>query len=176
MKLCCCSSKRNTHGNVDICQIDYSILSKLRIFSIFWSHKWKYSIQVSKRLTNVTGKWSTIQFEVFVLYFIFLIPMYQKICVMNRSHTCYFLHISECCSKQVQLHASNEQNWSWFELLTFLTKSKQTGISMKLQDLVLISTHNTSFFSNRVWALKVLSSIAGRMFDRKLLTQKKICR
>ena len=40
-------------GLFDICETDYSIHSKLRIFPLFRSHKWKYKIQPDKRLTKV---------------------------------------------------------------------------------------------------------------------------
>ena len=56
-------------GMFDICQTDYSIHSKLRIFSLFWSYAWKHIIQANKRLTKIKEKWSSIQFDVFILSF-----------------------------------------------------------------------------------------------------------
>ena len=43
----------------DIYQIDYSIHSKLRIFSLFWNPAWKYNIQANERLTKYKEQWST---------------------------------------------------------------------------------------------------------------------
>ena len=61
-------------GTFDIYQTDYSIHSKLSIFPWLWSHSWKYSIQPNERLTKVKEKWSTFQFGLFDLSFIFFTP------------------------------------------------------------------------------------------------------
>ena len=42
-----------TQMSIFVCQTDYSIQSKLRIFLLFRSHAWKYNIQANKRLTKV---------------------------------------------------------------------------------------------------------------------------
>ena len=44
-------------GLLDICETDYYIHSKLRIFPLSRSHTWKYNIQANKRLTLVKEKW-----------------------------------------------------------------------------------------------------------------------
>ena len=114
-------------GIIDVCQTDDSIHSKLGIFSLFWSTKWKYSIQANEKLTlfwsdtwkysiqanerstKVKEKLSTIQFD------IFFIPMSQTVSILNRSGTCYFLHASNdwrvCWRVRVQSHASNGKVW-----------------------------------------------------------------
>ena len=43
------------------------------MFPLFWSHTWKYKIQVHKSLSKVKEKWSTIQFDVF-LSFYYVLP------------------------------------------------------------------------------------------------------
>ena len=73
-----------------LCQTDYSIHSKLRIFPLLCS----CNIQANKGLTKVQEKWSTIQFDVFDLSFIFFVPMSQKVSVINRSGACYLIHAS----------------------------------------------------------------------------------
>ena len=64
-----------------ICQIDYSIHYELKIFPysevIHWSTTFK--------LTKVKEKWSTIKFDVFVLSFIFFVPMSQIISFISLS-------------------------------------------------------------------------------------------
>ena len=75
---------------VDICQTDYSIHSKQRIFP--------YSNVIhgstTFKLTRVKEKQSTIKLDVLVLSFILFVPMYQTKSFINRSGTCYFLHTS----------------------------------------------------------------------------------
>ena len=84
---------REIHGKVDICQTDYSIHSKKRIFP--YSNGSVYNIQVNERLKRVKEKQSTTKLGVFVLSFIFFVPMYQIKSFINRSGTCYFLHTSK---------------------------------------------------------------------------------
>ena len=50
--------------------------------------------QAKERLTKVEEKYSTVKFDVFVLPFIFFIPMSQVISVINISGACHFLHTS----------------------------------------------------------------------------------
>ena len=76
------------HMKVDIFQTDYSIHTKLRIF-LYSSHIWKYKIQANKRLTKAKEKWSTVKFNVCVLSFIFLVPMFQ-----TKWHACQQWHVS----------------------------------------------------------------------------------
>ena len=80
--ICFSVAPRMLHGKVDISQTDCSIHSKLIIFSLFWSHTWKYNIQVNEGLIDV-----------FVISFIF-ISMSQKVSAINKSGACYFLHAS----------------------------------------------------------------------------------
>ena len=50
---------------------------------------------LNESLTEVKEKCSNIKFDVFVLSFIFFVPMSLKISVVNRSGVCYFLHASK---------------------------------------------------------------------------------
>ena len=50
----------------DICQTDYSIQSKFSIYSLFWSHTWKYNIQVNDTLTKAKEKGSSMQFDILI--------------------------------------------------------------------------------------------------------------
>ena len=52
-------------GTFDICQTSYTIHSKLKIFTLFLSHKWKYNIQADERLTKAKEKKSTMIFALF---------------------------------------------------------------------------------------------------------------
>ena len=63
-------------------------------FPLFWRHSWKYNIQVNESLTKVKEEWSTIKFDVFLLSFIFFIPMSQKTSAINISGGCYVLDAS----------------------------------------------------------------------------------
>ena len=63
-------------------------------FPLFWSYTWKYNIEPNKRLTKVKEKSWTIKFDVFVLSFIFFVPMSQTISAINVSGACYFLQAS----------------------------------------------------------------------------------
>ena len=62
---------RGIHGKVDICQTNYNIYSKLRIFCLLWSHTWKYNIRADKRLTKVR-KVINYQIWYFLSFFHFL--------------------------------------------------------------------------------------------------------
>ena len=79
-----------------------------------------YNFQANERLKKNTEKWSTIQFDVFDLSFVFSIPIRQAISVINRSGACYFSHVSNlwhvCWHVRVQSHTSNGQDW--YRLLT----------------------------------------------------------
>ena len=85
----------------------------LKFFHLFRSHTRKYNIHafIHDRLAKVEEKWSTTKFDVFDLPFIFFIPMFQTKSAINRSSTCYFLHISnwwyKCYHVHMQLHAPN---------------------------------------------------------------------
>ena len=87
---------KGIQGKVGICQTDYSINSKQRIFPYSnVIHGSVYNIQANERLTRVKEKQSTTKLGVFVLSFIFFVPMYQIKSFINRSGTCYFLHASK---------------------------------------------------------------------------------
>ena len=89
----------------DIFQTNNSIYSKLRIFTLFWSHTWKYNIQAEERLTKVKEKWSTIQFDIFDLSFIFYIPMSQTISAINRSVASVLVSVGAiACIKWIRLN------------------------------------------------------------------------
>ena len=45
-------------------------------------------------MAKVKEKWSTVKFNVFVLSFIFFVPMSHTISVLNKSSACYFLNAS----------------------------------------------------------------------------------
>ena len=82
---------RGIHGKVDICRTNYNIYSKLGIFSLLWSHTWKYNIQADKRLTKVKEKWSTIRFDIFLSFFHFLhsyVP--DNKCHKQKWHVIFF--------------------------------------------------------------------------------------
>ena len=51
---------------------------------IIFRPAWKYNIQANERLTKVTEKWSTVQFDVFDLSIIFFILMSQTISLISR--------------------------------------------------------------------------------------------
>ena len=86
---------RGMQGKVDICQTDYNIHAKERIFPYSNNiHGKIYNIQANERLTRVKEKQSTTKLRVFVLSFIFFAPIYQIESFINRSGTCYFLHTS----------------------------------------------------------------------------------
>ena len=53
---------------IDICETDYNIHAKLRIFPLFRSHTWKYNIHANKRLTKVKEKWYLFG----LMFFIFI--------------------------------------------------------------------------------------------------------
>ena len=50
--------------------------------------------QANERLTRVKEKQPSIKLDVFVLSFVFLVPVYQTKSFINRSGMCYFLHAS----------------------------------------------------------------------------------
>ena len=54
------------------------VFTQTKNFPLFWSHTWKYNIQVNGSLIKVKGKWSTVKFDVLFLSFIFLFPTRQK--------------------------------------------------------------------------------------------------
>ena len=62
---------RGIHGNVEMCQTEYSIPSKLirKLFPLFWSHTWKYNIQVDERSTKVNR--SLYNFTFFLMFLLF---------------------------------------------------------------------------------------------------------
>ena len=78
LKLLCCGSKRDTPEN--------SYIQQTKNFPLFWGHTWKYNIQVKEKAIT--------EFDIFVLCFIFFIPLPQTICAINTNDTCYFLHAS----------------------------------------------------------------------------------
>ena len=89
--------------------LEYSLQTKN--FSLFWSHTWKYDIEANERLTKVKEKWSTINVDVFVLSFIFFVPMAQTISVKNKIKKKIVAHAIFCnctyqedCQSQYLLH------------------------------------------------------------------------
>ena len=76
---------RGIYQKIDICQ--RYIRSKLRIFRYSGATHVSTTFKLKKRQ-------STIEFDVFVLCFIFLTSLSQTIIVINRNDTCYFLHAS----------------------------------------------------------------------------------
>ena len=97
---------RRIQGKADICQTDYSIHSKLRILSYSGG---KYNIQANERLTKIKEIWC-------FCFFIFFVPMFQTIGLINTSGGCYFLHASNywcvCWCVRVRSHASNGKDWT----------------------------------------------------------------
>ena len=89
---------REIPKKVDICQTDYSIHSKLSIFS------------QSKVLEVMEVQQANKRFS-----FIFFVTMFQTKVVINRSGACYFLHASNqwhlCQRVHLQSHASNAEGW-----------------------------------------------------------------
>ena len=96
---------RGIHQKIDICQT--YIRSKLRIFPYSGVTHVSATFKLKKRK-------STIEFDIFVLCFIFFVPLSQTIGVINRNDTCQFLHASKqwcmCRRVHVQSQASNEEN------------------------------------------------------------------
>ena len=76
-----------------MCQTDYSIHFKLRIFFLFWSHIRNHNIQANNRLTKVKEKLSSIQLISFLSLFYFLHSnVAENNCHINRTKACYFRH------------------------------------------------------------------------------------
>ena len=73
LKLLCCGSKRDKQENWYMPKIH---LLQTKNVPLFWGQ-------------------STSEFDVFVLCFIFFIPLSQTISVINRNDMCYFLHASK---------------------------------------------------------------------------------
>ena len=73
----CFAVLREIHKKVDIYQTDYSIHSKLSIFS------WSKALEVME-VQQVNERFS----------FIFFVTMFQTEIVINRSGACYLLHAS----------------------------------------------------------------------------------
>ena len=105
--------------------LQYSL--KTKNFPLFWSHTLKYNIQANERLTKVKEKWETIKFDVFVLSFIFFVPMFQTTSIINLSGKWYFLHASNSgtcagvcvCDQTYQMEKTSMQQsiWHFFVLL-----------------------------------------------------------
>ena len=76
---------------------------------------WRYKIQANERLSEIKQKWSSIQFDVSYLSFIFFIPMSQITSVINRSGACYFLQlffVGVCaCDRTHQMEKTDLQIW-----------------------------------------------------------------
>ena len=90
---CFAAVLRGIHGKVDICQTDYNIHSKLRIFCLFWSHTWKYNIQADKRLTKVKEKRSTIQFDILILLYFLHSNVPDNNCHKQKWRVLFFTRI-----------------------------------------------------------------------------------
>ena len=87
LKLLCHISKRNTCESWYMPNwIYYSLQTE--IFPLFLTHTWKDNIHANERLTKV--KKMIIKFDVFVLSFIFFIPMSQIISVIKSKGACNF--------------------------------------------------------------------------------------
>ena len=99
---------RGIHGKIDICQT--YIRSKLRIFPYSEFTHGSATFKLKK-------KWSIIDFDVSVLCFIFFIPLFQTISVINKNGTYYLLHASKpwgmCWNVHAQSHTSNEEDCHW---------------------------------------------------------------
>ena len=91
---CCAVVLRGIHGKLDICQIDYNIHSRLKIFLYSEVRHGNTTFQDNEGFTKFKETWSTIKFDVFVLSLISFLPMSQTISVISRSGVCYFLHTS----------------------------------------------------------------------------------
>ena len=87
------------------------IFNELRIFPYSEVTHGSITFKLQKRQ-------STIEFDFFVLCFIFFIPVPQTICAINRNYMCYFLHASNewcmCWCVHVRSHTSNEEDCHCF--------------------------------------------------------------
>ena len=89
----------------------YCIHSKLRIFPLLRSHRWKYNIQANKRLTNVKEKWWLFH----LMFFIFLsFPSLQCPikCYKQKWGVLFFTLIKLVARVRMQSQASNEKDWT----------------------------------------------------------------
>ena len=85
---------RGMHKKVDICQIDYSIHSKLRIFSYSEVIHGNTTFKLTKGQQRLK---KMIKYSVLVLSFVFFVPMSQTISVINRNGACT-LQTSGACA------------------------------------------------------------------------------
>ena len=100
---CFAVALRGIQGKVNICKTDYRIHSKQGIFPYSHViHRSIYNNQANKRFTMVKEKKSTTKLGVFVLSVMFFFPTYQIKSFINRSGTCYILHVSK------QWHSAGE--------------------------------------------------------------------
>ena len=70
--LLCYGSESNTPKCLRYAKLVIVFTTRLSIFSLFWSHTWKYKIQANEILTKIKEKWSTINFDISDLSFHFL--------------------------------------------------------------------------------------------------------
>ena len=83
---------RGIHGKFETCQTDYSIHSKLIIFPYSEVIHGSTTFKPTKGQQRL--KKNDQLFDIFVLSFIFFVPMSQTISVINRNGACYFLQAS----------------------------------------------------------------------------------
>ena len=127
LKLFCPGFKKDTR--------EYLLYIKLII--VFTQHfslilksysTWKYNIQANESITKIKEKWTIIQFDAFVLCFIFFIAMPQTISVIDRSGMCHFLHIKLVAHVLVCAHAIaciNGEHWCrrWYTRESIITNN-----------------------------------------------------
>ena len=97
---------RGILGKVDTCQTDYSIHSKLRIFLYSEVVRGSTTFKLIKGLTKVKEKC-----DIFVISFIYFVPISQKISVINRNGTCFFYINQTSGVCLVCAHAITHINW-----------------------------------------------------------------
>ena len=85
---------RRKDGKADICQLNYSIHSKLRFFPYSEVIHGSTKFKPTKGYKKVKEKLVTIQFDVFVLSFNKFVLLSETISAINRVGAFYFLHAS----------------------------------------------------------------------------------
>ena len=85
---------RRKDGKADICQLNYSIHSKLRLFPYSEVIHGSTKFKPTKGYKKVKEKLVTIQFVVFVLSFNKFVLLSETISAINRVGAFYFLHAS----------------------------------------------------------------------------------
>ena len=85
---------RRIQGKADICQINCSIHSRLRLFPYSEVIHRSITFKLTKGYKKVKEKLVTIQFDVFVLSFNKFVLLSETVSAINRVGACYFLHAS----------------------------------------------------------------------------------